>query len=141
MLLQSSRRRTTWLFVGAALLTLLGCSADLGFLLPKQQSSMRPPYLAVVVLVGAPAEVATPRPYTFRLRNLSGTLGLHTTVRARPKDTIIIPVQPATYRIDISDVPATCGVREGTTQSVVVPERANTSLARFFINCSPALVV
>jgi len=138
MLSQSSRRRTTWLFVGA-LLTLLGCSADFG--MAPRQSRMRPPYLAVVVFVDAPPEMVSRGPYSFRIRELSGTLGVDTSLRASPKDTIILPVQPATYRVDISDVPSTCGVREGTSHSVTVPEKSNTSLTRFFINCSPALVV
>jgi hypothetical protein len=138
LLFQSTRRRTTWSLIGA-LLTLLGCSADFG--LSPKPSRMHPPYLAVVVFVDAPAEIVNRGPYSFRIRELSGTLGVDTSLRASPKDTIILPVQPATYRIDISDVPTTCGVREGTAQSVVVPERSNTSLARFFITCSPALVV
>src|SRR5262245_54481142 len=136
MLLTFSRRRTTWFLLGA-LLTLLGCSADFG--MSPRQSRMHPPYLAVVVFVDAPPEIATRGPFSFRIRELSGTLGIDTSLRASPKDTIIIPVAPATYRVDISDVPSTCGVREGTAQSVVVPENSNTSLARFFINCSPAL--
>src|SRR5262245_37067716 len=113
MLFQSTRRRTTWFLIGA-LLTLLGCSADFG--MSPKQNRMHPPYLAVVVFVDAPPEVVTRGPYTFRIRELSGTLGVDTTIRASPKDTIILPVQPATYRIDVSDVPATCGVREGTRQ-------------------------
>src|SRR5262249_15572632 len=80
-------------------------------------------------------------PYQFRVRELSGTVGVDTSFRASPKDTVIFSVVPASYRVDISDVPGTCGVRDGTVQSIVVPKNSNTSLVRFYITCTPALVV
>jgi len=101
----------------------------------------RPPYLAVVVTVDAPPEVTSRGPYTFRVRELSGTLGVDTTFRASPRDTVILSVTAASYRVDIGDVPPTCGVRDGTAQAIVVPPNSNTSLVRFSINCAPALVV
>lgn len=103
--------------------------------------AQRPPYLAIVVAVEAPPEVTSRGPYTFRVRDLSGTLPIDTVLRATPKDTIIIHVEPATYRIDIADVPATCGVRDGNVQAITVPPNTNTSLVRFFINCTPSLAV
>src|SRR3990170_1911541 len=38
-----------------------------------------PPYLAIVVAVDAPAEVTVRGPYSFRVRELSGTLPIDTT--------------------------------------------------------------
>ena len=104
-------------------------------------SGRQPPYLAVLVFVDAPPEVTTRGPFTFRVRELSGTLGVDTTFRASPKDTSILSVPAASYRVDISDVPATCGVRAGTAQGIVVPENSNTTLVRFFITCEPGLTV
>lgn len=101
----------------------------------------RPPYIAIVVSVDAPREIITRGPYAFRVRDLSGTLPIDTTLHATPKDTLILSVEPATYRVDIADVPATCGVRDGTAQAITVPPNTNTSLVRFFISCAPALTV
>ncbi len=101
----------------------------------------QPPYLAILINVDAPKELATGGPYTFRVRELSGTIKFDTTFRASVRDTVIIPVTAATYRVDISDVPATCGVRDGNAQAIVVPPNTNTSLIRFSLTCSASLVV
>jgi hypothetical protein len=124
----------------ALLAVLASCSSD-GLLGTPTDGGMRPPYLAVIVFVDAPPGINSRGPYQFRVRELSGQLGVDTSFRASPKDTIIFHVKPASYRIDVSDVPTTCGVRNGTAQSIVVPENSNTSLVRFYITCSPALVV
>src|SRR5687767_7906375 len=97
----------------AWLVALVSCEAPSGI-----NSGRRPPYLAVVVMVDAPTEVTTRGPYTFRVRELSGTLNVDTTFRASPKDTVIMSVVAASYRIDIADVPPTCGVRDGTAQAI-----------------------
>lgn len=100
-----------------------------------------PPFLAVVVIVDAPPEVTSRGPYLFHVRELSGTLRVDTTFRASPRDTVIFSVPAATYRVDIGDVPATCGVRDGAAKLVVVPPNTNTSLARFSLDCRPALII
>lgn len=125
--------------VGVAAAFLLGpaCAPDAAM----GPGGTGPPYLAIVVSVDAPPEVTSRGPYSFRVRDLSGTLPLDTTVRASQKDTIIFHVEPATYRIDIANVPASCGVRDGTAQAVTVPPNTNTSLVRFFVICTPALAV
>ncbi len=122
---------------GAALVAALACRPDAA----TGPAGRHPPYLAIVVSVDAPPEVTSRGPYRFRVRELSGTLPIDTTLRASPKDTLIIPVEPASYRVDIADVPATCGVRDGTAQAITVPPNTNTSLIRFFISCTPALAV
>ncbi len=104
-------------------------------------SGRQPPFLAVVVFVEAPPEVTTRGPFTFRVRELSGQLGIDTSFRATPRDTTILSVVAASYRVDISGVPATCAVRNGTVQATVVPPNTNTTLLRFFINCEPGLTV
>jgi len=113
-----------------------GCETPSGI-----SGGRQPPYLAVLVSVDAPAEVTSRGPYRFRVREMSGTLNIDTTFTATPKDTTILSVPAASYRIDISDVPPTCGVRDGTAQAIVVPPNTNTSLVRFAISCAPALVV
>lgn len=104
-------------------------------------SGRQPPFLAVVVFVEAPPEVTTRGPFTFRVRELSGQLGIDTSFRATPRDTTILSVVAASYRVDISGVPETCAVRNGTVQATVVPPNTNTTLLRFFINCEPGLTV
>lgn len=101
----------------------------------------KPPYLAILLNVDAAPDIASGGPYTFRVRELSGTIKFDTTFRATVRDTVILSVTAATYRVDISDVPPTCGVRDGTAQAVVVPPNTNTSLIRFSLTCSAALVV
>jgi len=130
------RRSRLALIIALAGMALASCVPD-----AMTGTGRQPPYLAIVVLVDAPPAVTTRGPYTFRVRELSGTLNVDTTFRAAPKDTIILPVAAATYRVDISDVPPTCGVRDGTAQVMVVPPNTNTSLIRFSLNCTPALVV
>ncbi|HKS06545.1 MAG TPA: hypothetical protein VJR92_09560, partial [Gemmatimonadaceae bacterium] len=123
-------------FVRTAVFALLGaaCADAIG-------PGGGPPYLAVVTFVDAPAEVTARGPYTFRVRELSGTLNIDTTFRATVRDTVIMHVPPASYRVDVSDVPSTCGVRGGVTQTATIPANANTSLLRFFITCTPSLTV
>lgn len=137
-------------FFGSGLRPLLRRLASLGLPLLALAScvtervtgpSRQPPYLAILLQVDAAAGVATGGPYAFRVRELSGTLKFDTTFRASVRDTVIIPVTAATYRVDISDVPPTCGIRDGSAQAIVVPPNTNTSIIRFSINCAPSLVV
>ncbi|MBC8088121.1 MAG: hypothetical protein H7Z40_12705 [Phycisphaerae bacterium] len=124
------------LAAAALVFTLASCETPSGI-----PAGRHPPYLAVLVSVDAPTEVTSRGPYRFRVREMSGTLNIDTTFSASPKDTTILSVPAASYRVDISDVPPTCGVRDGTAQAIVVPPNTNTSLVRFAISCAPALVV
>jgi hypothetical protein len=99
------------------------------------------PYLAVVVLVDAPDEVTVRGPYRFRVRELSGSIRRDTTFFATPRDTVILSVEPATYVVEIDEVPPACGVRQGGIQYVEVPPKTNTSLARFLLTCRNALTL
>ena len=98
------------------------------------------PYLAIVVQVSAPEEVGNRGPYRFRIRELSGTIKFDTVIRATPADTIILSVEPATYVVEIGEVPATCGVRDGV-QYLVVPPKTNTTIARFTLVCRNAITI
>jgi hypothetical protein len=130
------RRILRLLVVALATFSHLGCTEGVTGTVGRQ-----PPFLAVVVFVDAPPEVTTRGPFTFRVRELSGELGVDTSFRATPADTTILSVTAATYRVDISDVPEACAVRNGTAQAIVVPPNTNTSLLRFFITCTPGLTV
>jgi hypothetical protein len=125
-----------WCAVAVAALVHLGCTSA-----PTEVAGKGPPYLAVVVFVDAAADVPITRPFSFRVRETSGLIGVDTTFRASTKDTTILSVPAASYRVDISDVPPTCEVRSGNAQGIVVPPNTNTSLVRFFISCDPGLTV
>jgi hypothetical protein len=99
-----------------------------------------PPYLAVVATVVAPSGAAAGTRYTYHVRELSGTLGIDTTISVAPRDTMILSVPPASYEVDLGDVPAQCKSREGA-QFVSIVEGTNTTLLRYFVLCQTQLTV
>jgi hypothetical protein len=100
-----------------------------------------PPYLAALVKFDTPSPSVIGSVYRYRVRELSGTVGFDTTIAVHPTDTVIVPVVPATYAIRLTGVPPQCHLRGSTDQMVVVPEKSNTSLARFFIRCETQVTV
>jgi hypothetical protein len=100
-----------------------------------------PPYLAIVNKLDIPAGITAGARYTFQVTEISGTTGIDTTIRAAPTDTIILSVVPATYRITVDSLPTNCSMRDGPEQFVLVPEGANTAVARFQVICSSPLVI
>jgi hypothetical protein len=118
------------------LLLVTGCSNVVDIPLGPQ-----PPYLAVVVLVDAQQSDAAQGPYTFRVRELSGVLNVDTVFRASTRDTAYFSVKPAEYNIDISDVPASCGIRGGSRAYANVLPNTNTTLVRFHLTCRNALTL
>ena len=131
-----------WRCRSAALLAfafaLLGTSCATDTLEPL---GPQPPYLAVVVLVEAPDAVTVRGPYRFHVTEESGVLKVDTTFYAAAKDTTIFPVKPATYRVDIGDIPPSCGAPRGVTERVTVPPNTNTSVVRFVLECKNALTL
>lgn len=126
----------------AATLTLAMALAPLGCTDPVViASGPPPPYLAVVVLVDAAGSVAAQGPYTFHVTELSGTLHVDTTFRASTRDTAYFSVKPAEYYVDISDIPASCGIRGGTRNYANVLPNTNTTLVRFHLTCRNALTL
>lgn len=100
-----------------------------------------PPYLAIINKLDVPAGIAPGASYTFQVTELSGTTGIDTTITASPTDTIILSVVPATYRVTVDSLPHNCLMRDGIEQVILVPEGANTAVARFQVICSSPLVV
>jgi hypothetical protein len=99
------------------------------------------PYLAIVAKVDAAPGVDVGQEYQFRVVELSGTLGVDTLIHAAPGDTIILPVQPATYLVTASGVPPQCGIQQGAERGIVVPPNSNTSVVRYLIICAAGLTV
>jgi hypothetical protein len=127
-----TRRFAVWAFVAAALVA--ACSEATG---PRHGL---PPYLAVVATVVAPSGKAAGARYTYRVRELSGTLGIDTMISIAPRDTLILAVPPASYLVELDSVPPQCKSREGP-QTVTVVAGTNTTLVRYFVLCQTQLTV
>lgn len=116
----------------ALLVAALGCKE------PTQIE--RPTYLAIVNKILAPAGVPPTGTYRYRITELSGTLGIDTTLTAAPTDTVIVILPPASYEVTISDVPPVCGVRQ-PVQYIQIPPGSNTSIVRYAVDCEAALTI
>lgn len=99
--------------------------------------SLEPPYIAIVSIFTSDGDTDLGRQYTYRVTEISGSLGFDRTIHAAPHDTIIVPVQPATYRITVEGVPSYCQFQGGGSSEyyVLVPPESNTSLVRYQITC------
>lgn len=102
---------------------------------------VEPPYLAIIANVGGVDGVSFGSKYTYHVSELSGTLNINERFTVKPTDTIIMPVKPATYRVTLSGIPASCIPREGPELLIYVPEGTNTALARYVIDCAPFLEI
>lgn len=98
-------------------------------------------YLAIVTLVDAPPGISPGARYSYRVREVSGTLDVDSTVVAPPRDTLILPLPPATYGVSLSGLPAWCTSRHGADQFLVVLNGPSTSLARYHVSCRAPLTV
>ena len=128
--------------LGMAGIAMLGCLAA-GCRQTAEPSSFAPPYVAVVTKFDAAPGVDVGH-YSYRIRELSGTLGVDTTVvPSSPTDTIIVSVPnvTATYVVSLSGVPAKCISRNGNEAQFIVPEGTNTTIVRYFIICKPLVTL
>lgn len=100
-----------------------------------------PPYIAIITRVSSGPANQVGHAYRYRIRELSGTIGIDTTLIVAPRDTVILPVRPATYVITLDDVPAQCRIREGSQQAVQVPEGINTAIVRYLVSCQAQLML
>lgn len=103
--------------------------------------SAAPPYLAIVAKREGAAVPLPGGALRYRVVELSGTLHVDTTIVAQPSDTIVLSVKPASYNVELSGLPAQCRSRYGDTATVVIPEKTNTAVARYFIRCDASLTV
>jgi len=100
-----------------------------------------PPYLAIVTQVSALPGAVLPPNLRYRVWELSGTLGFDRNVVVAPGDTIILSVPPATFVVDLENVPATCFVRDGMTRGLTLSRNDNTGLVRYSVQCRSLLAV
>ncbi len=118
------------------LLTLLGLAGCDGGTQPTQ-----PPYIALIPVITAESGTDVGTQYTYRVTEISGTLHIDETRRVTPRDTVIIPVKPATYRVTISGLPSQCRVQDGAEIYLLVPEGSNTAVWRFLISCQSLITL
>lgn len=97
-------------------------------------------YLAVVTALDDPTAGGRVR-FAYRVRELSGTFPVDTTLTVTVRDTVILPLEPATYAVVLDSLPPTCSARQGSEQYVVVAPPPSTAIARYFILCRTALSV
>ncbi len=101
-----------------------------------------PPYLAIITRTEAPSGDAPQPGYRYRVTESSLSLGLDTTVAVAASDTVLLSVPPATYQVEIADLPPECRVQANATkQSAVLVAETNTAILRFVVFCRAQLVI
>lgn len=98
-------------------------------------------YLAILPTILAPEASVAGTHYRYRVHELSGKLPLDTLVVVAPTDTVILPVRPATYVVELDGVPAQCRIRDGGERVVLIGEGTNTTAVRYFVLCQSQLVI
>jgi hypothetical protein len=101
----------------------------------------RPPYLAILSAYSSAPGVNPPDQVRFTVEELSGTLDIHRTLPARRGDTLIVPVPPASYVVEMLDLPPTCTVRDGPKRLITLLDSDNTGTLRFNVTCIPSLTI
>lgn len=96
---------------------------------------IEPPYLAIVTQLSGPEGAPLPARLTYYVRELSGTYPVNDSLFVAPSDTIILPVRPATYVVELQGLPGSCTVREGSRRSIVLTAEDNTGLIRYSVRC------
>lgn len=93
-----------------------------------------PPYLAIVTNLYTLDGATAPERLTYRVRGY-GPLASNRTLRVTPTDTLILSVKPATYEVDLTELPTRCVVSNGRSRGIVLSDADNTGLIRFNIQC------
>ncbi len=126
-------RLVPWALLGSLLFLLSGCDG------PTDPN--RPPYIAIVAIISAPAGTDVGNRYTYRVTEVSGTLHIDETISAAPTDTIIVPVKPATYKVSVAGVPSQCRFQGSPDPYLLVPENSNTAIVRYLISCDSRAII
>lgn len=101
-----------------------------------------PPYLAVLTRTQAPEGIEVSGGYRYRVRERSLSLGIDTTLAVATTDTLVLSLPPASYEVEILNVPPKCRVQGGNSvQSTVIAAETNTAILRFVVFCQAQLVI
>ncbi|HEU4994784.1 MAG TPA: hypothetical protein VFT29_08190, partial [Gemmatimonadaceae bacterium] len=99
----------------------------------------KPPYLAILSKFTTAPGVVIDGKLRYTVKELSGTLGIDRTLTSNPGDTLILSLPPATYVVELHDIPATCSVRDGPARLIVLLDSDNTGTLRFNVSCVSSL--
>lgn len=101
-----------------------------------------PPYLVIVPRVSTAKQASLVGTLArYRVQMLSEPSTLDTIVTASPRDTIILPVSPATYGVELEGFPEKCPVRDGGARVAVVAAGASSAIVRYSVTCELMLTV
>ena len=93
-----------------------------------------PPYLAIVSTMYTVGRASAPDSLAYQMRDLSnGTVARR--FAGAPADTLVVPVEPANYAIDIVDLPPRCVVANGTSRVIALSDMDHTGVVRYSIQC------
>lgn len=98
-------------------------------------------YLAILPTIIAPQPSVAGRVYEYRVREMSGQIPIDTVIAVAPTDTVILPLQPATYIVELDGVPAQCRIKDGSERHVLIAEHTNTTALRYVVMCQSQLVI
>lgn len=123
-----------WLAGGVILFA--ACTSD-------PTAPQQPPYIAIVSIFTSDGNVDLGDDYTYRVTEISGTTGFDRIIHASPTDTIIVPVDPATYLVTLTGVPPYCRLPGNGSSDyyILVPEGSNTSIIRYQISCASPFTI
>jgi len=98
-------------------------------------------YLAILPTIIAPQPAVAGTVYKYRVREMSGEIPVDTVISVAPTDTVILPLRPATYIVDLDGVPSQCRIKDGHERYVLIAERTNTTALRYVVMCQSQLVI
>lgn len=94
-----------------------------------------PPYLAIVTNLYALGGASAPDEVVYTVRNLAGGTGVSRRLRVAPSDTVIVPLPPASYQVEVEGLPSRCVVANGAVRAIALTEEDNTGIIRYSIQC------
>jgi hypothetical protein len=99
--------------------------------------------LAVVTRLTTWPGASAPKTLTYRIRqSTAGEVQFDEQRTVSPTDTIIIPLDPGTYIVETSDLPARCVIPRGQRlQGITLNENDNTGIIRWQIECRGLLSI
>lgn len=93
-----------------------------------------PPYLAIVSTLYSVGGASAPDSLTYGVRDLANAR-ISRRFKVAPADTVLVPVPPANYAIDVLGLPARCIVANGASRTISLSDADNTGIIRYSIQC------
>ncbi len=100
-----------------------------------------PPYIAIYAVFTMQEGLSEVPQFRYTVEELSGTLSINRSFVVASKDTVVLSVPPASYIIEVHDLPPTCTVRDGPKRLLTLLDTDNTGTLRYVVQCVPSLTV